>query len=398
MESASYRRGYLTGMIRGDGMLLRRTYTRPSGTPNNVSMFRLALADGEALTRTKSYLEQEGITTRQRPFTLASAQRRAMNAIHTARADHFDAISRIVDWPDEPDAGWNAGYLAGIFDAEGSCSRGILRISNTDSEIHDKTKRAMAELGISYVHEPQSPSGVSSIRVVGGLPMRSRFFTLTAPAITRKLDLVGRAVKSDARLQVVSIEDLGEDIDMIDITTGTGDFIANGVVSHNCFARNTHTYLDLDAGADFDYQIIVKINVAEVLAKELSKPTLATRPGRARHQHRPVPARRGPLRAHARHHRGAGESGTPFSILTKGTLLRRDLPLLAEARRRCRSTSPCRSPCYDDELQTLDRAGHADRRRPASRPSRAVREARARLRRVPDADPAVPDRLARAPR
>jgi hypothetical protein len=33
---------------------------------------------------------------------------------------------------------------------------------------------------------------------------------------------------------------------MYDITTGTGDFIANGVVSHNCFARPTHTYLDFE--------------------------------------------------------------------------------------------------------------------------------------------------------
>src|SRR6187551_965110 len=39
-----------------------------------------------------------------------------------------------------------------------------------------------------------------------------------------------------------------------------------------CFARNTHTYLDLDAGKDFDSEIIVKINVAEVLARELGKP------------------------------------------------------------------------------------------------------------------------------
>ncbi len=28
-----------------------------------------------------------------------------------------------------------------------------------------------------------------------------------------------------------------------------------------CFARNTHTYLDLDAGHDFDAEIIVKVNV-----------------------------------------------------------------------------------------------------------------------------------------
>ena len=60
---------------------------------------------------------------------------------------------------------------------------------------------------------------------------------------------------------------------LYDITTGTGDFIANGVVSHNCFARSTHTYLDLDAGRDFEREIVVKVNVPEVLRTELAKPS-----------------------------------------------------------------------------------------------------------------------------
>ena len=60
---------------------------------------------------------------------------------------------------------------------------------------------------------------------------------------------------------------------MYDITTGTGDFIANGVVSHNCFARNTHEYLELDTGRDFDTQIVVKINVVDVLRRELARPS-----------------------------------------------------------------------------------------------------------------------------
>ena len=45
-----------------------------------------------------------------------------------------------------------------------------------------------------------------------------------------------------------------------------------------CFARPSHRYLDLDAGRDFDTQIIVKVNVADVLAKELSKPTWGKHP------------------------------------------------------------------------------------------------------------------------
>ena len=44
-----------------------------------------------------------------------------------------------------------------------------------------------------------------------------------------------------------------------------------------CFARPTHTYLDLDAGDDFDRQIIVKVNVADVLRTELAKPASRSR-------------------------------------------------------------------------------------------------------------------------
>ena len=36
-----------------------------------------------------------------------------------------------------------------------------------------------------------------------------------------------------------------------------------------CFARPTHTYLDMDAGRDFEREIVVKVNVPEVLRTEL---------------------------------------------------------------------------------------------------------------------------------
>ena len=138
-------------------------------------------------------------------------------------------------------------------------------------------------------------------------------------------------MKSDAALRVVGIEPLGIEMPMYDITTGTGDFIANGVISHNCFARRTHEWLELDSGRDFDSQIVVKTNLVDVLRKELARPSwkrehvaLGTNTDpyqRAEGRYRLMPGVIGAL----------AESGTPFSILTKGTLLRRDIPLLAEA-------------------------------------------------------------------
>lgn len=98
-----------------------------------------------------------------------------------------------------------------------------------------------------------------------------------------------------------------------------------------CFARPTHEYLDLDCGNDFDTQVVVKTNVVDVLRRELSRPgwrreTVALGTNTDPYQ-----------RAEGRYALMPGiiaaltDFKTPFSILTKGTLLRRDLPLIAES-------------------------------------------------------------------
>lgn len=173
----------------------------------------------------------------------------------------------------------------------------------------------------------------------------------TNSAISRKLSVEGMAVKSVADLRVVSIEPLPGTQDLVDITTGTGDFIANGVISHNCFARGTHQYLDLDAGADFDSQIVVKTNVVEVLRKELRR-------GSWEHETVALGTNTDPYqRAEGRYKlmpgiiRTLAESGTPMSILTKGTLIRRDIPQLIEAAERVPIDIQMSIAMYDDGLQ-----------------------------------------------
>jgi DNA repair photolyase len=100
-----------------------------------------------------------------------------------------------------------------------------------------------------------------------------------------------------------------------------------------CFARRTHTYLDLDSGADFDRQIVVKINVAEVLARELNRPSWAHEPVALGTNTDPYQRAEGRYRLMPGIITALTASGTPFSVLTKGTTARRDLPLLSEAGR-----------------------------------------------------------------
>src|SRR5205823_4239175 len=130
----------------------------------------------------------------------------------------------------------------------------------------------MQRHGIANVVEPPGRSTVATnVRVTGGLPARMRFFELTQPAISRKRDFVGAALKNEAPLRIVAIEPLGFQMPMFDITTGTEDFIANGVVSHNCYARPSHEYLGLGAGTDFDRKITVKPDAAKLLRAAFEK-------------------------------------------------------------------------------------------------------------------------------
>jgi DNA repair photolyase len=118
-----------------------------------------------------------------------------------------------------------------------------------------------------------------------------------------------------------------------------------------CFARKTHEYLDLDSGMDFDSQIVVKVNVAEVLARELAKPSWGHHPVALGTNTDPYQRAEGRYRLMPGIIAALAGSGTPFSILTKGTLLRRDLPLLAEANEHVPVNLALSIAVFDDDLQ-----------------------------------------------
>ncbi|GAB3479950.1 Rv2578c family radical SAM protein [Nocardiopsis coralliicola] len=98
-----------------------------------------------------------------------------------------------------------------------------------------------------------------------------------------------------------------------------------------CFARRTHTYLDLDAGRDFDTKIMVKVNAGELLRAELARPAWAGEPIAMGTNTDPYQRAEGRYRLMPQIIRALTEAANPFSILTKGRLILRDIDLLAEA-------------------------------------------------------------------
>ena len=96
-----------------------------------------------------------------------------------------------------------------------------------------------------------------------------------------------------------------------------------------CFARPTHEYLGLDIGADFERRIVVKVNAVERLRAEL-------RSRRWSGDHIAMGTNTDPYqKAEGKYHltrriiEVLGEAGNSFSILTKSTLVLRDLALLS---------------------------------------------------------------------
>ncbi|SFQ51550.1 intein C-terminal splicing region/intein N-terminal splicing region [Amycolatopsis arida] len=318
-DNAEYRAGYLCAVIRDDAGL-------------GAHRFRLGVTDPHALARARHYLAAFGIPADESVYPPGlDGPPPAPGA-----SAGFAAVAEMFGLPDEPSADWHRGFLAGAFDADGQRAHGLLRLGGDEPGMVALLRAALGRFGFRHSVSGGASGGTGAgadtgswtLTVFGGLDEHLRFFHSVGPAAAAKRVLDGAPVSPGRGLGVTSVEPVGLELPLFDITTGTGDFIANGVVSHNCFARDTHTYLDFDAGRDFDTQVVVKVNAPEVLAAQLRRPSWPREHVAMGTNTDPYQRAEGRYRLMPGIISALGRSGTPFSILTKGTVLGRDLSLL----------------------------------------------------------------------
>lgn len=116
-----------------------------------------------------------------------------------------------------------------------------------------------------------------------------------------------------------------------------------------CFARRTHTYLDLDAGRDFEREIVVKVNVPELLRAELGRDSWKrelvalgtnTDPYQwVESRYRMMPAILAALE----------QAETPVSVLTKSPLVMRDVETFARMAKKLPVSVNLSVPTLDEE-------------------------------------------------
>jgi DNA repair photolyase len=124
-----------------------------------------------------------------------------------------------------------------------------------------------------------------------------------------------------------------------------------------CFARVTHTYMDMNAGRDFERKIVVKVNAPDLLPKEL-------RAKRWKGEHIAMGTATDPYqRAEGRYKlmpriiETLTQFRNPFSILTKGTLILRDLDLLADAAERMEVSTALSIGTLDEDVWAKSEPG-----------------------------------------
>ena len=115
-----------------------------------------------------------------------------------------------------------------------------------------------------------------------------------------------------------------------------------------CFARPTHTYLDLNAGRDFEREIVVKVNAPELLRAELRRPSWKREHVAMGTNTDPYQWVEGRYRLMPGIWEALRDSRTPSSILTKSPLLLRDTKLMLEAAEEAPVTANLSVPTLDE--------------------------------------------------
>jgi len=138
-----------------------------------------------------------------------------------------------------------------------------------------------------------------------------------------------------------------------------------------CFARAYHArYRERNVGTDFDRDIEVRVNIADVLRHELRQPregSLAI--GTATDPYQPI---EGKYRLTRRCLEALVERPLSTSIITKGPLIVRDIDVLSELDRKAELTIYFSVPCVDEDV--------VRRTDPGTAPARQRLRALARLR------------------
>lgn len=236
-DSEDYKAGYVSGLIGGDGCI---------GQSIQKGKFvcrwcSVRMIDIEPINRLVDFYKNFGIDAE---VTVAKHNYKSkpymMHRVEFRDLERITKVKELIAYRDSDD--FAAGWLAGMFDAEGSLSGNIFRISQLDKNRpstsisenqKDKPKKediviAGKRLGFDFAVEQKG------CFLKGGIEEIIRFFSICRPASsTKRLKLKSERLSS-ANLLSVTPEGVQE---VFNLQTTSGNYWAAGLACHNCYYR-----------------------------------------------------------------------------------------------------------------------------------------------------------------
>jgi organic radical activating enzyme len=222
-----YSLGYLAGCADGDGTFWNFS---PQERLNSYRRFRIAVNDVEILNRIEEYGNYYGFEFSRKLHgrTGFSGNYEKIPSLYLLGGDEIvKKFENIIFNKMELSEDYAKGYLGGIFDTEGSFSN-IIRLSQlkVNQPIRDKIEKCLSLLHFNFEIEEKS------FRITGGIQEHLKFFTLTSPAVKRKIaNLFGRA---DGIKSIITEKKEADPGEVINLRTECGSYTAGGMIVKNC--------------------------------------------------------------------------------------------------------------------------------------------------------------------
>jgi len=214
--SSDYMAGYIQGIWHGDG----------TSNGDNAS---LRMCDEEAIRRTLSFLPSIGVNAHPQPLSrLDNERHRPLYGVYVGKFT-VPKLEALILAAAIPGPAFAAGYLAGIYDAEGNYDGATVSIHNRNPALLHRVCEAGQLLSFDFVVDDRRA------RLTGAETVQ-RFWSMVRPAIQRKMNLQGQSGQREIPHHPVKVLELGAigKREVQCLTTSTGNFIAGGMISHNC--------------------------------------------------------------------------------------------------------------------------------------------------------------------